>query len=314
MKSELSTFIKNQAIEIGFSKVGIAKATSSNKQKENLETWLENGKHAEMHWIDKRKEERVNIKNYYPNAKSIISLAMNYNTGKKQEEIKSGFKFSNYAWGDDYHLVIKNKLRDLLLEIKKFDSKVDGIACVDTSPIMEKYWAQESGLGWQGKNTNLISRDYGSWLFLGELILDIELEYDPPFNDDLCGSCVACIESCPTQALSEYQIDARKCISYWSIEHKGDFDNSSNIKLHDWIYGCDICQEVCPWNIKFGKITSEACFYPRKEIFEWTKEEWNALDQESFSCLFKKSSVKRAKYSGVSRNIKHNLIEKGDSK
>ena len=179
---------------------------------------------------------------------------------------------------------------------------------------MEKYWAQRSGIGWQGKHTNLITRDYGSWIFLGELILNIELEYDASFDDDLCGTCTACIDSCPTSALTDYQLDSRKCISYWSIEHRGDFEEKQNIDLHDWIYGCDICQEVCPWNITFAQITDKKSFHPRSEIFDWTEKEWKQMDQKKFSSLFKNSSVKRAKFSGLSRNINKNLINKGEAK
>ena len=211
-------------------------------------------------------------------------------------------------------MVIKKKLRLLLQQIKNYNTVIDGIACVDTSPVMEKYWAQRSGIGWQGKHTNLITRDYGSWIFLGELILNIELEYDASFDEDLCGTCTACIDSCPTSALADYQLDSRKCISYWSIEHRGDFEEKQNIDLHDWIYGCDICQEVCPWNITFAQITDKKSFHPRSEIFDWTEKEWKQMDQKKFSSLFKNSSVKRAKFSGLSRNINKNLINKGEAK
>ena len=170
---------------------------------------------------------------------------------------------------------------------------------------MDKVWAQNAGLGWQGKHTNLITRDHGSWLFLGELILDIELEADEPFTEDLCGSCTACIDACPTQALGEYEIYSEKCISYLTIEHRGDFPEEQN-ELHGWIYGCDICQEVCPWNEKFGQKTNEDPFQPKQEILDWKKEDWGALDEEGFRKLFKGSAVKRTKFLGLSRNIKLN--------
>ena len=314
MKSELSKFIKKEAFKIGFNKIAIAKPEAIKEDAKNLDLWLDNGNHAEMEWIKNRRDERVDIKKYYSEAKSIISLGINYFAGKNQDQIKSGFKFSNYAWGDDYHLVIKKKLRLLLQQIKNYDTVIDGIACVDTSPVMEKYWAQRSGIGWQGKHTNLITRDYGSWIFLGELILNIELEYDASFDDDLCGTCTTCIDSCPTSALTDYQLDSRKCISYWSIEHRGDFEEKNSIDLHDWIYGCDICQEVCPWNITFAQITDKKSFHPRSEIFDWTEKEWKQMDQKKFSSLFKNSSVKRAKFSGLSRNINKNLINKGEAK
>ena len=314
IKSELSKFIKEEAFKIGFDKIGISKPEIIGDESKNLDLWFENGNHAEMEWIKNRRDERIDIKKYYPDAKSIIALAVNYFTGKNQDQIKSGFKFSSYAWGDDYHLVIKEKLKLLLHQIKNYNSVIDGIACVDTSPVMEKYWAQRSGIGWQGKHTNIISKEFGSWIFLGELILNVELDYDPPFDNDLCGNCTACIDSCPTDALMEYQLDSKKCISYWSIEHKGEFDEEQNIDLYDWIYGCDICQEVCPWNIKFAQETNQKSFQPRREIFEWDKKEWGQMDQKKFSSLFKNSSVKRAKFSGLSRNINKNLIDKGETK
>ena len=170
---------------------------------------------------------------------------------------------------------------------------------------MDKVWAQRAGLGWQGKHTNLITKDFGSWLFLGELLIDIELDYDELFSEDLCGSCTACIDACPTQALGEYEIYAEKCISYLTIEHRGDFpDNRS--ELHNWFYGCDICQEVCPWNEKFAQVTTQNYFYPKKEILYWTNEDWEKIDEEGFRKLFKGSAVKRTKYSGLSRNINTN--------
>ncbi len=237
--------------------------------------------------MEKRKNERGDIHDYFSNAKSVVSVGLNYYTGHDQNDISSDFKFSNYAWGDDYHDVLKSKLFTLLGWLKYEVNDVKGLVCVDTSPVMDKVWAQNAGLGWQGKHTNLITRDHGSWLFLGELILDIELEPDEPFTEDLCGSCTACIDACPTQALGEYEIYSEKCISYLTIEHRGDFPEEQN-ELHGWIYGCDICQEVCPWNEKLEK------------------EDWRALDEEGFRKLFKGSAVKRTKFSGLSRNIKLN--------
>ena len=169
---------------------------------------------------------------------------------------------------------------------------------------MEKVWAQRAGLGWQGKHTNLITRDYGSWLFLGEILLDIELEYDDEFIDDLCGSCTACIDSCPTNALGDYEIYAEKCISYFTIEYRGEF--KSNTELHNWIYGCDICQEVCPWNQKFSQITNEKNFYPKMEILSWTDKDWENINENEFRKIFKGSAVKRTKHEGLLRNIKEN--------
>ena len=302
---KISALIKEKALELGFDKVGIAKAVPTKKEKINLNKWLESKGHASMEWIQKRKDERGDIHTYYPEAKSVISVGLNYYVGENQDNIKSDYKFSNYAWGEDYHLVLKKKLFELLSWVKKIEPDVKGLVCVDTAPVMDKVWAQRAGLGWLGKHTNLISRDYGSWLFLGELLLDIDLNPDLLFIDDLCGSCSACIDACPTKALEEYKIEAEKCISYKTIEHRGDFIDKKE-ELHGWIYGCDICQEVCPWNQKFSEKTNIQEFLPKKEIVNWSTKDWNNLDEESFRKIFKGSSVKRTKYSGLKRNINQN--------
>ena len=298
-----SDIIKEKAIELGFHKVGIAKAAKTKQEQERLNQWLDQKKHADMEWIENRKSERGNIFNYFSEAKTVISLGMNYYVGKDQSDLASDFKFSNYAWGDDYHLVIKSKLFSLLEFIKNKKPNVKGLVCVDTAPIMEKVWAQRAGLGWQGKHTNLISTDFGSWLFLGEIIIDFELEPDDPFTKDLCGSCTACIDACPTHALGEYELDSGKCISYLTIEHRGDFIEGHD-DLDGWIYGCDICQEVCPWNISFSKISEEKYFEPRADIINNTDQKWLEMDQEKFSTTFKKSAAKRTKLMGLKRNIK----------
>ena len=298
-----SDLIKEKAIELGFHKVGIAKAAKTKQEQERLNQWLDQKKHADMEWIENRKSERGNIFNYFSEAKTVISLGMNYYVGKGQSDLTSDFKFSNYAWGDDYHLVIKSKLFSLLEFIKYKKPNVKGLVCVDTAPIMEKVWAQRAGLGWQGKHTNLISTDFGSWLFLGEIIIDFELEPDDPFTKDLCGSCTACIDACPTHALGEYELDSGKCISYLTIEHRGDFIEGHD-DLDGWIYGCDICQEVCPWNISFSKISEEKYFEPRADIINNTDQKWLKINQEKFSTTFKKSAVKRTKLIGLKRNIK----------
>ena len=303
--NKLSQRIKMKADELGFQKVGITKVEFSSENKLNLDKWISKGFHASMQWIENRKEERANIFNYFPDAVSLISVGMNYFSGNTQDDLKSKFKFSNYAWGEDYHSLIKDRLQILLKWIKNTSEEIEGVACVDTSPIMEKSWAQKAGLGWQGKHTNLISRDYGSWLFLGEIILNIPLDYDKPFIEDLCGSCTACIDACPTNAITSYQLDSNKCISYRTIEHRGEFNENEN-NLDDWIYGCDICQEVCPWNEKFSKISPEKSFFPKTEILDWSEKKWMDLDDATYKKLFKGSAVKRAKFSGLQRNIKQN--------
>jgi len=299
-----SESIKKKAQKLGFQKVGIAKAEPTPTEKSNLDEWLKLGHHATMEWIERRKSERGDIHTYFPDAKTVISVGLNYQVGIDQTDIVADYKFSNYAWGDDYHDVLKKRLFHLLGFIKETHPDVKGIVCVDTSPVMDKVWAQRAGLGWLGKHTNLISRDYGSWLFLGELILDIDLSPDEPFSDDLCGSCTACIDACPTQALTDYKIDARKCISYLSIEHRGDFQENQN--LHGWIYGCDICQNVCPWNEKFSDPSNISEFQPRQEFLTWTNEDWQQLDEDRFRKLFKGSAVKRTKFVGLNRNIESN--------
>ena len=299
----LSESIKDKALEIGFSKIGITEAKFYKQDQDNLEQWLSNGFHGSMDWIERRKLERANIHEYYPNAKSVISVAINYFTGHA-EDYFNNHKISNYSWGDDYHTVIKSKLQELLNYIQNQEHGIHGLCCVDTSPISEKIWAQRAGIGWIGKHTNLITRDYGSWIFLGEIILDCDLMYDNVFNDDLCGTCTACIEACPTDAIiSEYQIDANKCISYLTIENKDDIPLEYSDKMNDWIYGCDICQEVCPWNQKFSVKSNENAFKPRNFLLENQSDYLYNLTDEEYSKLFKNSAMKRSKLRGLKRNI-----------
>lgn len=302
-RPELKQFIRETSKNLGFSKIGVAPAQPDQPSEKKILFWLGKNYHATMSWMECRSSERANIHNYFPEAKSVISLAMNYFTGTSSNAQDVG-KISNYAWGDDYHDLIKPRLYQLLKKIKSVYPEINGIACVDTSPIMEKSWAQKAGIGWIGKHTNLITKDFGSWVFLGEILLDIELEYDAPFIEDLCGSCTACLDACPTHAFPEpYILDASKCISYLTIEHRDDLPDEMANMLSGWIYGCDICQEVCPWNIKFSQQSSEASFQPRANLNERTIEEWSQLSEEAYRTLFKKSAVKRTKYNGLKRNI-----------
>ena len=300
-----SISIKDKAKELGFQKIGIAKAKDNPDDQKNLESWLKDGRNGTMRWMEKRKDERGSLFNYFPEAKSVVSVGLNYYSGKDQTSLNADYKFSNYAWGDDYHDILKKRLFKLLEWIKQSPEQVKGLVCVDTAPVMEKVWAREAGLGWIGKHTNLITKDYGSWIFLGELILDIELDYDLSFDEDLCGRCTACIDSCPTDAIDSYKIDAEKCISYLTIEHRGDFD-SLNTNLDGWIYGCDVCQEVCPWNNKFAQTSDLDDLQPRPEILNYNNDHWNDLSEENYRHLFKKSPVKRTKYKGLKRNINQN--------
>ena len=304
--TQLSKIIKSKALEIGFQKVGITSAISTRIDSNRLNDWLKSGKSATMNWISKRQKERGDIHTYFPQAKSIISLGLNYFTGLSSNIVQKGeasFNFSNYAWGQDYHIILKNRIQQLLDSINEVTVCDHSVICVDTSPVMEKVWAQRAGLGWQGKHTNLITRDFGSWLFLGELILSIELEYDSEFEDDLCGSCTACIDACPTGALTDYILDAKRCISYMTIEHRGAFSVQQGNALSGWIFGCDICQEVCPWNKKHQKYSSDSEFLPKPAIKNNSISKWIDLSEDEFHLLFRDSPIKRTKYEGFKRNV-----------
>jgi len=304
-KVELSKLIKTESNKLGFNLVGI---TSPHIIKSNnLDTWLDSGYSATMNWISKRKKERKNIFNYFPEIKSIISFGYNYYTGENNLVSKK-LKISNYAWGDDYHEVIKKQLFKIIKLIEKSHPNIKYRICVDTSPIVEKYWAQKAGIGWIGKHTNLINENIGSWFFIGEILLDIELNYDLPFENDLCGSCTKCIEACPTNALIEdYVLDSNKCISYLTIEHKDTLPDNMKNKLDNWIYGCDICQQVCPWNIKFSQQTNNSAFKIRNDIKNKKNFDWEKITEDEFNIIFSRSPVKRTKFKGLKRNIETNI-------
>ena len=296
--------IINKAHQLGFQKIGFAEAKFYQEDKERLYSWVDNNYNATMDWVSKRKEERGNILKYFPEVKTVISFGFNYFSGRGSQDISKEFKFSNYAWGDDYHLIIKKYLFEIVAFMETILDDFNYRVCVDTSPLMEKQWAMKSGIGWIGKHTNLITKDYGSWLFLSEILIDKKIEPDQIYSEDLCGTCTECIDQCPTDAIIEpYILDSNKCISYLTIEHKGDIVNDKKDTLDNWIYGCDICQEVCPWNIKFEKRTEDFHFYPREEIKKRNKiEDWE-ITKEEFSQIFKKSAVKRTKHKGLQRNI-----------
>ena len=308
MKQSINQKIIDKANTLGFEKVGFSKADFYEQDEKALNVWIDKGYNASMKWIENRKEERSNIFKYFPDAKTVISFGCNYYTGEGSGHISEEYNFSNYAWGDDYHDVIKKNLYELVEFMRQILGDFNYRVCVDTSPLMEKKWAMRSGLGWIGKNTNLITRDFGSWIFLSEIIIDKKLEVDDFFDMDLCGTCTACIDDCPTDAIIEpYTLDSSKCISYLTIEHRGDIPEDNKKSLNNWIYGCDICQEVCPWNIKFSKISNKKSFQIRDGIKDKKKiKDWQ-IDKEEFNQIFKKSSVKRTKYEGLMRNI--DLVE-----
>ncbi len=269
---------------------------------------MEQGRHGGMQWLEQRQAERTGIRTYYPPVKTVVSLAMNYFTGQPSATApataNSSPRWSNYAWGDDYHRLIKKRLKTLLSDLAAAFPGVAGMACVDTSPVMEKAWARRAGLGWPGKHTNLITRDYGSWVFLAELLLDVALEPDHPFEEDLCGSCTACLEACPTGALDQpYQLDARRCISYLTIEHRGPFTDEQARWIGGWLYGCDLCQEVCPWNRRFARPSPEAAFQPREFITSYDLERWRQVDADEWDRLLRGSAARRSGYEGLRRNL-----------
>ncbi|MBL7995368.1 tRNA epoxyqueuosine(34) reductase QueG [bacterium] len=306
-KAELTYWIKSKSLEIGFDKVGIAKADKVASES-LLERWLSTGFHGTMKWMGSYFDKRTDPRKLFPGARSVVSVALNYYTPNSIPDDPSIGKISRYAWGDDYHDIMKEKLRQLLYEIQSICPEAEGKCCVDTSPMMDKYWATQAGIGWQGKHTNVITKEIGSWVFLGEIILNMDLDYDEPISD-FCGTCNRCIEACPTQAITQpYVVDSKKCISYLTIEYRGEtFPKQVEAKFHNWIYGCDICQDVCPWNIKFAKTASIAQFFPREENVNRNLREWESLNEEEFRRRFKKSSVKRTKYTGFMRNVRHLL-------
>ena len=298
---DLKQFIRQAALRLGFQKVGFAKAGALGQQGQDLQDWLRQGRHGAMDWMARRQAERSDPCVYFPPVQTVVALAMNYHTPAPQQPDGSP-RWSRYAWGDDYHRLLKKRLRALLRELTVVHPDVNGIASVDTSPVMEKVWAQRAGLGWQGKHTNLITRDYGSWVFLGELLLDIALEPDPPFEEDLCGSCTACLEACPTQALTAaYQLDATRCISYLTIEHPEGVDPDDGARLDGWLYGCDVCQDVCPWNVRFAQPSPEQAFQPREFISNYSWSDWAGLSFGTWDRLLRGSAARRPGYQGLKR-------------
>lgn len=301
MKKSQTNLIKEKALSLGFHKVGIAPAKNLERS-DYLKEWLNKGYHGQMHWMENYLDKRLDVRKLYPDAKSVVAVALNYYTPYQHSTDKKYGKISRYAWGEDYHKILKKKLKQLLSEIKSEYPEVDGRLFVDTAPIQDKLWAAEAGIGWQGKNTNILTRDFGSWIFLGELVLNVELDYDQPMLD-YCGSCSACIDACPTQALEPYKIDAIKCISYLTIEMwDKPIPEEYRDKLENWIFGCDICQDVCPWN-RFEKPTDMESFQPQNGNDNTLLSELEKLTEDAFKLRFKKSPVKRSKHKNFIRNV-----------
>jgi epoxyqueuosine reductase len=299
-KKHYTELIKNEAKRLGFISCGISRAEFLEDEAPRLEKWLKMKMNGEMKYMENYFEKRLDPTKLVDDAKSIISLTYNYYPEDLQN--KEAPKVSKYAYGIDYHYVIKEKLNFFLTFIKDKIGDVHGRAFVDSAPILEKAWASKSGIGWVGKNSNLITKQVGSFYFLAELIVDLELDYDG-IESDHCGECTACIDSCPTQAIVEpYVVDGSRCISYFTIELKENIPNEFKEKFEDWVFGCDICQDVCPWN-KFSKPHKEPLFQPTSEFMKMSRDEWNEITEETFNKIFKNSAVKRTGYKGLMRNL-----------
>jgi epoxyqueuosine reductase len=299
-KEKHTQFIKAEAKRLGFLSCGISKAGFLEEEAPRLEYWLNQNHHGEMKYLEDHYDMRLNPTLLVHGAKSVISLLLNYYP--PQEQIKDSYKISKYAYGKDYHNVIKKKLKKLLRSIRTEIGEVPGRAFVDFAPVMDKAWAAKSGLGWMGKSSNLLTQQVGSFYFIAELIVDLELDYDNPTTDH-CGTCTACIDACPTQAIvAPYVVDGSKCISYFTIELKENIPNEMKGQLDDWIFGCDVCQDVCPWN-KFSKPHSEPLFSPYPELLSYTKKDWEEITEETFAKVFPNSPLKRTKLDGLKRNI-----------
>jgi epoxyqueuosine reductase len=294
--------IKQEVYRLGFDFVGIAKAEFMDEEARHLETWLNQGMHGKMNYMENHFDKRVDPRKLVPGAKSVVCLAYNYHTDKKQSDPDAP-KISKYAYGKDYHFIIKDKLKSLLHFINDTIGAVDGRCFVDSAPVLERDWAKRSGTGWVGKNTLLINPKQGSYFFLAELIIDLELATDDPIKD-YCGTCTRCIDACPTDAISPngYLLDGSKCISYFTIELKEAIPEAYQDEFENWMFGCDICQDVCPWN-RFSKEHQEPAFEPHPDLLDLSKRDWEELTEEVFKKLFQKSAVKRTKYEGLKRNI-----------
>lgn len=294
--------IQQEALRLGFMSVGFAKADFLEEDAVRLESFLKNNYHGKMSYLENHFDLRVDPRKLVPNAKSVITLLLNYYPEEKQEN--NAPKIAKYAWGMDYHEVIKEKLKALFAYINQHIGQIDGRGFVDSAPVLERTWANKSGLGWIGKNGNLINKQAGSFFFIATIICDLELEPDPTFKTDHCGTCTRCIDACPTDAIIDNKsIDASKCISYLTIELKDQLiPNEFEGKMDNWLFGCDVCQDVCPWN-RFSKPHTEQAFIAHKEILNLSSQEWEAIEENTFNTLFKHSPLKRSKWKGLQRNI-----------
>ena len=299
-KEKHSVGIKSEAKRLGFLSCGISKAAFLEEEAPRLENWLNKNMQGQMRYMENHFDKRLNPTLLVDGAKSVISLLLNYYPSEFQNQ--ESYKISKYAYGQDYHFVIKEKLKELLHFIQTEIGEVSGRAFVDSAPVLDKAWAAKSGLGWMGKNTNLITQKVGSFYFIAELIVDVELEYDSATTDH-CGSCTACIDACPTEAIvAPYVMDGSKCISYFTIELKENIPTEMKGKFDDWMFGCDVCQDVCPWN-RFSKSHNEPLFQANPELLSFTKKDWEEITEDVFKKVFKDSAVKRTKLEGLKRNV-----------
>ena len=300
IKSKWTNSIKAEAKRLGFLSCGISKSDFLEEEAPRLEKWLNKNMNGEMSYMANHFDKRLDPRLLVEGSKSVISLLLNYYT--EETQTADSYKISKYAYGQDYHHIIKSKLRQLHEFITEEIGEINGRAFVDSAPVLDKAWAAKSGLGWIGKNSNLLTQQVGSFYFIAELIVDIELEYDHAVTDH-CGTCTACLDACPTQAIVEpYVVDGSKCISYFTIELKNELPSEMKGSFDDWMFGCDVCQDVCPWN-RFSKPHNEPLFNPNPDLLSMTKKDWEEITVDVFQKVFKKSAVKRTKYDGLTRNI-----------
>jgi epoxyqueuosine reductase len=299
-KINLTERIKAEALRLGFMGCGIAKAGFLEEEAPRLEAWLKRDYHGEMKWMENHFDKRLDPTKLVPGAKSVVSVLLNYTPAETQ--VDEAPKISKYAYGEDYHFVIKRKLKELLHFIQQEVGEVEGRAFVDSAPVMDRAWAKRAGLGWVGKHSLLLTKGAGSFYFIGELILDLDLRYDHEVPSH-CGTCTKCIDACPTEAIVAPEVvDGSKCISYLTIELKDAIPNQFKEQMEDWAFGCDICQDVCPWN-RFSSPTHESAFTPHPELLNMSRREWQEITEDVFRKLFKHSAVKRTGFKGLSRNL-----------
>ncbi len=302
IKQNLNDYIIGQAKNLGFYDCGVSRAEELSSDKEFMEWWIEHGYHGDMAYLEKNKEKRYNPQKLVENARSVITVLYNYYPNKTLNQYDN-YKFSKYAYGTDYHYVIKDKLRKLCSIIEEKTGNHNSRVFVDSAPVLDRAWARKSGLGFIGKNTMLINKKGGSFFFIGHIITELELHYERSVDPkNYCGKCTKCIDSCPTNAIGDNYVDSNRCLSYLTIEYRGELDKSQKENFQEWIYGCDVCQDVCPWN-RFSKPHQEPLFEPSDLLLNMVKSDWDNMDKPTYRKLFTGSAVNRTRYKGLKRNI-----------